>query len=216
MKNSITKRQKELLGFIYKHIEDAGYPPTFEEMKEKLNVSSNQSIIDFLTKLEERKLIKREEGQARGMKILSAGFQALGMNHGVPFAGTSSAGPYTESYNDIFDKWVPLPNDKTQKDSIMQLEDDVFVIQVRGDSMINAGINDGDMLLIKKSKEFKSGDIVVARSDDGTTVKRFIAEGGKRYLKPENPAYENIPIIPGEIRFEGKVIFNLTTKMKIV
>ena len=76
--------------------------------------------------------------------------------------------------------------------------------------MINAGINDGDTLLVKKSKEFKSGDIVVARNDDGTTVKRFISEGGKRYLKPENPAYKNISIIPGEIHFDGKVILNLS------
>lgn len=210
MKSAITKRQKELLNFIYKHIEDAGYPPTFEEMKEKLDLASNQSVIDLLSKLEKQKFIKREEGQARGIKILLSGFQALGINQGAPIAGISAAGPYIESYNDVFDKWIPLPGDKTQKDGIMQSEDNVFVIQVRGDSMINAGINDGDMLLVKKSKEFKSGDIVVARTDDGTTVKRFIAEGGKRYLKPENPAYENMVIIPGEIHFEGKVILNLS------
>lgn len=216
MKSVITKRQKELLGFIYKHIEDAGYPPTFEEMKEKLGVSSNQSIIDLLTKLEKQKMLKREEGQARSIKILLSGFYALGVARSVPIAGISAAGPYIESYNDIFDKWIPLPGDKSQKDGIMQLEDNVFVIQVHGDSMINAGINDGDMLLVKKSKEFKSGDIVVARTDDGTTVKRFIAEGGKRYLKPENPAYENMVIIPGEIHFDGKVVFNLTKRQKII
>ena len=97
-----------------------------------------------------------------------------------------------------------------ENEKITMSRDDVFIIQIQGDSMINAGIDDGDMLLIKKSGEFKSGDIVVAISDDGTTVKRFIADGGKRYLKPENPNYENIPIIPGEINFEGKVILNLS------
>ena len=76
--------------------------------------------------------------------------------------------------------------------------------------MINAGINDGDLLLIKQAREFKNGDIVVARNDDGTTVKRFVAENKKAYLKPENPAYKNIPIFE-DTYFDGKVIANLST-----
>jgi SOS-response transcriptional repressor LexA len=66
------------------------------------------------------------------------------------------------------------------------------------------------MLLVKKSKEFKSGDIVVAETEEGTTVKRFIAEGGKRFLQPENPMYEKIIIIPGEVKFLGRVVLNLS------
>jgi repressor LexA len=105
---------------------------------------------------------------------------------------------------------MPAISGISHNEKITKSSDNVFAIQVHGDSMINAGIDDGDMLLVKKTGEFKSGDIVVARSDDGTTVKRFIADGGKRYLKPENPNYENIPIIPEEINFEGKVILNLS------
>lgn len=204
-----------MLEFIYKHIESAGYPPTFEEMKEKLDVSSNQAVIDLLSKLEKQRFIKREEGQARGIKVLPNGFHALGVNQGIHIAGISAAGPYIESYNDVFDKWVALPGDESQNDAVMQLKDDVFVIQVRGDSMINAGINDGDMLLVKKSKEFHSGDIVVARNYDGTTIKRYIADGKKIYLKPENPEYKNFTIIE-DTCFDGKIIFNLTTKTKLV
>ena len=122
----------------------------------------------------------------------------------------SAAGSCTESFADAFTAWMPLSDQIFQNEKISKAQDDVFVIQVYGDSMINAGIDDGNMLLIKKSKEFKSGDIVVARTENGTTVKKFIADGGKRYLKPENPNYENIPIIPGEITFDGKVILNLS------
>ena len=96
----------------------------------------------------------------------------------------------------------------------MQSKEDFFAIQVYGDSMINAGINNEDILLVKKTMEFLSGDIVVARSDDGTTVKRFIAESdGRAYLKPENPVYKNIPIF-AETFFDGKVILNLSAMNK--
>ena len=76
--------------------------------------------------------------------------------------------------------------------------------------MINAGINDGDNLLIRESKEYKSGDIVLAETEEGATVKKFVAEGGKRYLEPQNPAYQRMIIIPGEVRFRGKIILNLS------
>jgi SOS-response transcriptional repressor LexA len=105
---------------------------------------------------------------------------------------------------------MPAEKGMLQNEKITKSEENLFAIQVHGDSMINAEIDDGDYLLIKKTNEFKSGDIVVARADNGVTVKRFIADGGKRYLKPENPNYENIPIIPGEINFDGKVILNLS------
>jgi len=175
-----------------------------------MGASSNQSALNFLDALEKKGFIKRREGQARSITILPLGLDILGKKMLMPVLGTSSAGSFVESYAETFDKWVALPSVLMESEKIQQDQDGVFVIQVYGDSMINAGIDDGDILLIKKDKEFKSGDIVVARNDEGTTVKKFIADGGKRYLKPENPAYQNIPIIPGEIKFEGKVILNLS------
>lgn len=208
MKIKITPRQKQLLKIVYQYIKDTGYPPSFEEMRESLAVSSNQSIVDLLKKLEINGFISKAEASARSLKILPLGYKILSKNYLAPVAGISAAGPYIESFVEVNFHWVELPSE-IPNEKIKQ-SDDVFVIQVSGDSMINVGIDDGDMLLIKKSKEFKSGDIVIARSDDGFTVKRFIADGGKRYLKPENPAYQNMPIIPGEIYFEGKVILNLS------
>jgi len=210
MNEALTIKQKKVLELIYNFLKDSGFPPTLADLKAELDVSSNQSILNFLETLEKKQCIKREEGQARSIKILPLGLKIIEKDQLVPIAGTSAAGSYIESFVDIFTSWQPISNQILQNEKIDISRDKVFVIQISGDSMINAGINDGDMLLVKEAKEFISGDIVVARTSDGTTVKRFIADGGKRYLKPENPNYENIPIIPGEITFDGKVILNLS------
>jgi len=210
MQLKITEKQKNALDAIYESIRLSGFPPTFADLREKLNVASNQAVLNFLESLEKKGFIKREDGQARSIKILPLGYKEIEKEPLIKIAGMSAAGSCIESFADAFTAWMPLSDKIFQNEKISKAQDDVFVIQVHGDSMINAGIDDGDMLLIKKSKEYKSGDIVVARSDEGTTVKRFVADGGKRYLKPENPNYENIPIIPGEINFEGKVILNLS------
>lgn len=210
MRSKITEKQKHALSAIYESIRSSGFPPTFADLREKLNVASNQAVLNFLESLEKKGFIKREDGQARSIKILPLGYKEIEKEPLIKIAGMSAAGSYTESYADAFTNWMPAINGISHNEKITKSSDNIFAIQVHGDSMINAGIDDGDMLLVKKSGEFKSGDIVVAISDDGTTVKRFIADGGKRYLKPENPNYENIPIIPGEINFEGKVILNLS------
>ncbi|MFA6397491.1 MAG: transcriptional repressor LexA [Candidatus Paceibacterota bacterium] len=209
MKLSITTRQKELLQIIYDFIKNTGFPPSFEEMRENLKVASNQSIIDLLGKLEKSQTLKRSEGSARSIKITPLGFKILGKQM-FPMVGISSAGPFTESFQDVEFKWMEVPTGIIPEEKIKRAED-VFIVQVHGDSMINANINDGDKLLIQKSKSFKNGDIVVARNSDGTTVKRFMVEGSKIFLKPENPNYDIIKIIPEEIVFEGKVILNLST-----
>ena len=210
MQLKITEKQKRALDAIYESIQSSGFPPTFADLREKLSVASNQAVLNFLESLEKKGLIKRKDGQARSIKILPLGYKEIEKEPLIKIAGMSTAGSCTESFADAFTAWMPLSDQIFQNEKISRAQDDVFVIQVYGDSMINAGIDNGNMLLIKKSKEFKSGDIVVARTENGTTVKKFIADGGKRYLKPENPNYENIPIIPGEITFDGKVILNLS------
>ncbi len=210
MNDLLTKKQKKVLELIYNFLKDSGFPPSLADLKAELGVSSNQAVLNFLEILEKKQCIKREEGQARSIRILPFGLKILEKEQLVPIVGVSAAGPYIESFADTFTSWVPLSDQIVQNEKIGKAKDEVFVIQISGDSMINAGISDGDMLLIKKAKEFKSGDIVVARTSNGTTVKRFIADGRKRYLKPENPAYNNIVIIPGEVVFDGKVILNLS------
>lgn len=200
MENKVTKRQKELLSIIYRFIRSTGYPPTFEEMREDLGVSSNQSIIDLLTKLQRARLIQRSETAARGLHILPLGYKVLDNPPLAPFLGVTSAGIPTESI-EALGEWQQLSKE------IAKLADDVFVLKVMGDSMINAGIDDGDAVLVQARKEFVSEEIVYAQIGDEGTIKRFISEDKPPYvyLKPENPKYQNI-IFTEEVRLRGKVV----------
>lgn len=212
MVQNITKRQFDTLKLIYKNIKNFGFPPSMAEMREALKVVSNQSIINFLKALEKKGCIKREEGLARGLKILPKGYSALDVEPIAIVAGESSCGPFVEAIEEV-GKWMDLPG-TVWKNDVRESQEKLYIIEVHGDSMINAGIYDGDKLLIKQLAEYKNGDIVVARGDDGTTVKRFVHENKKVYLKPENPAYKNIPFYE-DLLLDGKVIANLTTLTRV-
>ena len=200
MKIPITKRQKELLSIIYDYIQTTGYPPTFEEMRERLNVSSNQSIIDLLEKLKESGAIKRNETAARGLTILRTGYDILGQPPLAAFLGVTSAGSPIQSF-EISGAWLKLSED------VSRLDENVFVLKVSGDSMINAGIDDGDAVLVQTKKEFLSGEIVYAQIGDSGTIKRFMSDDKPPYvyLKPENPKYNIIPFTD-EMELKGKVV----------
>lgn len=199
-KSVLTERQKQLLEMIYSYIKDTGYPPSFEEMKNSLDVVSNQSVIDLLTKLESQKLIKRNESQARSITILPLGYSALAKPSLAPFLGITHAGAPLEVV-DIEGQWEQLPG------GLARLESDIFILKVAGDSMINAGIDDGDRVLVQSKKEFISGDIVLADIEGESTVKRFISDDSPPYvyLKPENPNYTVIPFTD-RMRLVGKII----------
>lgn len=199
-KSALTERQKQLLEVIYRYIKDTGYPPSFEEMKDSLGVVSNQSIIDLLIKLEGQKLIRRNESQARGIVILPLGYEILAEPPLIPFLGVSHAGfPITAV--EIQGEWQQL------SPQVAKLEDEVFILRVSGDSMINAGIDDGDKVLVRSQKEFSSNDIVLADVDGESTIKRFVSEDKPPYLylKPENPKYD-IVYFTESVTLKGKVV----------
>lgn len=200
MRKPITKRQNDLLAILYEYIQNSGYPPTFEEMRERLNVSSNQSVIDLLEKLKRAGLIRRNETAARGITILRTGYDALGQPPLAAFLGVTSAGAPIQSL-EISGEWKPLSKE------LSRLDEDVFVLKVSGDSMINAGIDDGDAVLVQTKKEFVSGEIVYAEMGDEGTIKRFMSDDTPPYvyLKPENPKYELIPFTH-EMELKGKII----------
>ncbi len=200
MRGQITKRQKQLLEVIYDFIKNSGYPPTFEEMRGNLEVSSNQSIVDLLQKLKNGGYIKRDEG-ARSIAILPLGYKTLDRPPLVAFAGVASAGPSIEMI-EMSGEWQTISAD------VAKFADQVSLFKVFGDSMINAGIDDGDVVLVKDQHEFVSGDIVLARLNGSeSTVKRFISEDKPPYvyLKPENPKYSLIPFTD-EMQLIGKII----------
>ncbi len=200
MKKDITPRQRELLQIIYDYIKNEGYPPTFDEMRNKLNVVSNQSVIDLLNKLEKSRFIKRNENIARSAAILPFGYKALGKPLLAPFLGATTAGTPVEPI-EIAGDWQEISGE------ISRSTDKVFLLKIHGDSMINAGINDGDVVLVKSEKEFASGDIVLAEIKGESTIKRFISEDKPPYLylKPENPKYEII-YFTEEVVLKGKVL----------
>jgi len=200
LRGKITPRQKEILEFVYSSFKAKGFSPTLEEFNEKFGFKSNQAIIDLLNRLEEKKLIKREEGSARSIVIRPLGYEAIKKEPLVRVAGVTAAGPTIEAIEQ--NEWTEMP-------SGYRMYEDVFIVEVYGSSMIEAGIYDRDKVLIKKEKEYKNGDIVLARIGDEVTLKTFTHKDGRIYLKPENPACRIIPITH-ETYFLGKFIKNLT------
>lgn len=196
----ITSRQKELLSIIYEYVKNTGYPPTFEEMRASLNVSSNQSVIDLLEKLQKKGFVKRNESVARGITILPLGYEALENPPLAAFLGITSAGAPIQSL-EISGEWRAISPE------VSKLSEEIFILKVNGDSMINAGIDNGDAVLVQSKKEFTSEDIVLAQIGDESTIKRFISNDTPPYvyLKPENPNYDIIPFTH-EMELRGKVI----------
>lgn len=200
MDKNITKRQMDLLLVIYNYIKGTGYPPTFEEMREGLHVSSNQSVVDLLKKLGEKSFIRRDESSARSITILPFGYQALNKPPLAAFFGVTTAGVPVEPI-EISGEWQQVSSDAAL------LREEVFLLKIHGDSMINAGIDDGDVVLVKSEKEFISGHVVLADIDGEKTIKRFISDDKPPfiYLKPENPNYTIIPATD-KMRLVGRVI----------
>lgn len=202
METKATPRQKQLLSVIYGFVRDTGYPPTFEEMRENLGVASNQSIIDLLHKLKKANLIKKGEG-ARSIAIRQLGYELLGCPALAPVLGVTTAGAPAEAV-EISGQWREIPS-RTER--LERLEEDIFMLRVFGDSMINAGIDDGDVVLVQSKKEFVTREIVLANVDGESTIKRFISEDRPPYvyLKPENPKYDNI-LFTDTVELKGKVM----------
>lgn len=201
MKGFTTNRQKELLHFICEYIAESGYSPSLEEMREYLGVVSNQAVLDLLKKLENQKLIRKDASISRGIIALEKGYEISGIKRNLAVLGITSAGTPAEMI-EITGEWETAP-----ESDVAKFKDNVSLLKVSGDSMIGAGIEDEDLILVQEQKEFVSGDIVLARIGDSSTIKRFISEDKPPYvyLKPENPKYSNI-LFTDETELKGKVI----------
>lgn len=195
---SITKRQKELLEFIVHQIREYSMPPSLSEMAEHLQVSSKNAVAKLLSSLEEGGYIETS-GKARGISVINSLSESLekGLVR-VPVLGSIQAGsPHLAE--EFVEEWINLPQ------SFIKGRRDVFLLRVRGDSMINAGIHEGDLVIVKPTREAKHNDIVVALLHDEATVKRFVQIKNRAYLKAENPDYQNI-YPKEEWMVQGKVV----------
>ena len=197
MEGTISERQQDILGFIRETIERRGIPPSLREIGVKFGIRSTNGVDKHLAALERAGLIMREPGKSRSITV-AGGRQSLAS---VPVLGRVAAG-----------QPVLSPENREGTCSVDQElfgirpAQSVFALRVKGDSMIEAHILDGDTVLVREQAEARNGDIVVALVEGEATVKRFYLEEGRVRLQPENRTMSPIIIERGELRIAGKVV----------
>ena len=196
MPGKISAKQKEILEYIKQEILNKGYPPAVREICEAVDLKSTSSVHSHLETLEKNGYIRRDPTKPRAIEILDDDFNLTRREVvNVPIVGHVAAGEpilATENIENYFPIPVEyMPNEET------------FMLKVKGESMINAGIFNGDNVLVKKQTNAENGDIVVALVDDSATVKTFYKEDGYYRLQPENDTMD--PIIVKECSILGKV-----------
>ena len=193
----VTKRQKEILEFLKKYISEKGFPPTVREIGSAVGLSSTASVYFQLKALEDKGYIKRDPAKNRCIEIVSDEYKTtIGNAVDVPVIGTVTAGEPILAVENITGHFLLSSDYFGEKAS--------FMLKVKGESMINAHIADGDIVVVEKTSSADNGDIVVALLDDSATVKRFYKEKDHIRLQPENDHME--PIIADNVEVIGKVI----------
>ena len=188
--------QQRILDFIKSEIQQKGYPPSVREIANAVGLKSTSTVHGHLQRLEKRGLLHRDAMKPRAMEVVGDPNFVRSGTTAVPVIGRVTAGlPILAEEN--LEEYVALPD-------VMLGDGEHFILLVRGDSMIEAGILDGDYIIVRRQQEANNGDIVVAMIDDSATVKRFYKENGHFRLQPENSAME--PIYADEVIVLGKVI----------
>jgi repressor LexA len=233
----LTRKQHELLLFIHERLRESGIPPSFDEMKDALDLASKSGIHRLITALEERGFIRRLPNRARALEVIKLPeslhqspvaqrrFSPSVVEGGLGRSVAPARPPVRSSDNDDdasraigipmmgrIAAGVPISAIEHQTSTIACPPDmlgngDHYALEVKGDSMIDAGIFDGDTVLIKRSDSCNTGDIVVALIDDEeATLKRFRRKGASVALEAANPAYETRIFGPDRVRVQGKLV----------
>ena len=193
----ITPKQQEILDYIKESILKKGYPPSVREICEAVRLKSTSSVHSHLETLERNNYIRRDPTKPRTIEIIDDCFNLTRRELvNVPMIGTVAAGQPILAEQNI-ENYFPIPVE-------MLPNEQTFMLRVKGESMINAGIFDGDQIIVKQQESARNGEIVVALVDDSATVKRFYKEKGRYRLQPENDALE--PIIVDDVQILGIVI----------
>lgn len=198
MKQQLSKRQEDILAFIRQEVHTKGYPPSVREIGDAVGLSSSSTVHGYLRKLEESGYIRRDPTKPRAIELLGSDGDQLAFKEtrNVPIVGNVTAGAPILAVENI-DDYFPIPKDFSDGE-------DLFMLRIQGESMIEAGIFDGDLVLVEKRSVANDGDIVVALvGDEEATVKRYFNEGTHIRLQPENSAMQ--PIIGRDISILGKV-----------
>ena len=193
----ISKKQLEILEYIKSQILERGFPPAVREICEAVNLKSTSSVHSHLETLEKNGYIRRDPTKPRAIEILDDSFNLTRREMvNVPIVGQVAAGEPILAQENI-ENYFPIPTE-------FMPNNQTFLLKVKGESMINAGILDGDMVLVEQASTASNGDMVVALIEDGATVKTFYKEEGIFRLQPENDFMD--PIIVKEVTILGKVI----------
>ena len=207
-KGKISAKQREILEFIKSEILQRGYPPAVREICEAVHLKSTSSVHSHLETLEKNGYIRRDPTKPRAIEIMDDDFQSVRLGSAenisnvistemvnIPIVGTVAAGQPILAQENI-ESYFPMPVH-------MVPNAETFVLKVKGDSMINVGIYDGDSIFVEKCETARNGDMVVALVEDSATVKTFYKENGHYRLQPENDSMD--PIIVDECQVLGKV-----------
>lgn len=195
---TLYRRQKQILDFIQQYIQKSGYSPTLQEIADALGLSSLATVHEHLQSLEKKKVIKRYQGAIRGIKIVDKKLAKLLKGVELPILGFIAAGKPIEPYTDPHATLQVSP-------SLLSGKKRSYVLQVRGDSMVDEGILDGDYVVVEERKEADSGDIVIAMLKNGfATLKRFFKEKTRVRLEPANAKMK--PIYARNVQIQGKVV----------
>jgi repressor LexA len=226
----LTRKQSELLRFIHERLQDEGVPPSFDEMKEALDLRSKSGIHRLIMALEERGFIRRLANRARAIEVLRLPESAtvaqarpqrfspsvipgnLGRMRPPSAAGENENHPVMVPIMGRIAAGTPIEAIQTRTQTLAMPSDflgggEHFALEVRGDSMIEAGIHDNDTVIIRKQDTAETGDIVVALIDDEeATLKRLRRRGASIALEAANPAYETRIFGPDRVRIQGKLV----------
>ena len=205
MVDGLNPRQREILDFLTEHARSHAYPPTVREIGQAVGLSSSSTVQNHLNTLEQRGYIRRDPTKSRTVEVVGSertdGSAVFPRGFAVPLVGRVAAGAPILAEQNIEDHLTLGPE---------IAGDDCFALHVRGDSMIEAGIHDGDLVIVRPARDARNGEIVVARLEDpdtgeaDATVKRFFRESGRVRLQPENSALE--PIYVRDVTIEGVVV----------
>lgn len=196
MGEQLTSRESAIVDFIRNNIKSKGYPPSVREIGSAVGLKSSSTVHSYLKRLEDKGYLRRDPTKPRALEMMGEDRALLEQVSVVPVLGRVAAGqPILAAENRDFS--LPLP-------SAYFGDGKLFMLTVRGDSMIEAGIHSGDMVIVRQQPDANNGDIVVALLEDESTVKRFFRESNHIRLQPENSAME--PIITRDVSILGKVV----------
>ena len=196
MSVDLTKRQREIFDYIRRYLRKYGYPPTVREIGNALGLHSPSTVHAHLAKLEQIGMLRRDPTKPRAIELMVGKARRALKGPGIPVVGNVAAGEPILAEENIED-YYEVP-------SVIGGEGDDYILKVRGDSMKDAGILEGDFVVVRPTDEAANGEIVVALLGDEATVKRFYRERDAIRLEPENEAHE--PIRTQEAELLGKVI----------